>query len=1437
MELYAQWSIHKYPVTLIVGDGVNGTISSNEAAYNETVRVTAASTDGYNEPVITAVPQENAELISEGVYRITGPVSFVADAQAKAIYTANFYLDGGLYHTQSAIEGSTSTIILPNPPTKQGHIFMGWFTEQTDGIKVDASTALDGNMSLYAQFEANFFTVIPAESGTGYVVSSDDGTNVSYGESYTFTVTISDHYNGDTMRVYANGILLIPDVGENTYTYTVENITSNQVITVNGVNINKYTVTYTVDGQVYTTETADYNQKITEPVAPEKEGKSFKGWSDGFDMWDFESDSVTDDVTLNAVWEADTFTVTPAADGIGYEADSTDSTNVAYGESYTFTVTISDHYNGENMKVYANGVLINGMLDGNAYTYTVENITADTVITVEGVKADIYTVTYLVDGEVYRTEQVAYGGKAVKPVNPVKEGETFKHWAFNNSEWDFDDIVTENLTLNAVWEGDSFTVIPAESGTGYEVSSDDGTNVPYGESYTFTVTISDHYNGEDMKVYANGIFLIPDVSGNAYTYTVENITADTVITVEGVKADVYTVTYLVDGEIYYSENVVYTEKAKKPISPLKAGYTFEGWFIGNNEWDFAMGVESDLELEAMFAPLTYPVTVPENQSGFTVNVSSADPVEYGGSFAFNIIVDDGYNTTDMMVYANGVLLEKLSENGNTVSYEILNITESMVITVKGIGQNTYAVTYKANTTEYIGNMPENSIKTHDEDVTISDLLPERHGYNFIGWSTTENGAVEYNGGNIYSENNDLTLYAVWEAMHFTVSFETDGGSINSGEITEYTYGTGAVLPTDVTKDGYDFAGWYEDELLQGVKVYEITASDFGDKKYYAAYSIADVVLNGYTGEYDGYEHNITYELTGNLTVENYQWYFIPEGSDEAMAVLSDSYNSYTVKDVADSGEYYCYIEALIDDYVIRFFTERASVSITKKPVFVKAADSSKVYDAQPLETSDVEFTGGTTLVENHTVSVTMTEESAVTNVGTQLNEIDQITILDSENKDVTENYEIVKQSGTLTVTPLTLTVEAKDIRVSRGSELSAYRLYEISGVLGDEELSLSNISVTVKNEDGEEVAFEDMTDITGTYTVTISYGGFNGEGNENYQGSGTITSAVTVYTRSTGGGGGSGGGGAATTRFYTVTFDTNGGNGVESQTVRANTVAEEPNAPEKEGYTFEGWYSDENLTDKFDFATKITGNIILYAKWTEDLENEENEEEEHNPSDETSVSDPSYTGVADFLETENHIKYLNGYDDSTFRPENNMTRAEAAQMFYNLLLDKNVVGNRTFHDVSQDAWYYNAVTALTNMGIINGKGNGAFDPDSEITRAEFTAIAMRFTDIEVNGTKSFDDVPLNHWAAGYIADAAALGWISGNGDGNFRPDTAITRGAVAKIVNNMLGRKADIEYINNHIDVIKQFTDVLPSAWYYMDVVEAANTHDYEKLDGTESWK
>lgn len=107
------------------------------------------------------------------------------------------------------------------------------------------------------------------------------------------------------------------------------------------------------------------------------------------------------------------------------------------------------------------------------------------------------------------------------------------------------------------------------------------------------------------------------------------------------------------------------------------------------------------------------------------------------------------------------------------------------------------------------------------------------------------------------------------------------------------------------------------------------------------------------------------------------------------------------------------------------------------------------------------------------------------------------------------------------------------------------------------------------------------------------------------------------------------------------------------------------------------------------------------------------------------------TGVSQWLNTEDHMAYLHGYEDGTFRPDTHMTRAEAAQMFYNLLLDKNVPVTVSFHDVPADAWYAPAVNTLASLGIITGVGDNRYEPDRAITRAEFTVIAMRFAKLPV----------------------------------------------------------------------------------------------------------
>lgn len=204
---------------------------------------------------------------------------------------------------------------------------------------------------------------------------------------------------------------------------------------------------------------------------------------------------------------------------------------------------------------------------------------------------------------------------------------------------------------------------------------------------------------------------------------------------------------------------------------------------------------------------------------------------------------------------------------------------------------------------------------------------------------------------------------------------------------------------------------------------------------------------------------------------------------------------------------------------------------------------------------------------------------------------------------------------------------------------------------------------------------------------------------------------------------------------------------------------------------------------------------------------------------------PDDTGVSSILNTRKHIAFMKGYADSTFKPEGSITRAEVAQMFYNLLLDQNIPTTVRFEDVPDSAWYADAVHALASLGMIGGTGNGRFEPDRAITRAEFSAIATRFAKQTTAARTSFADVPETHWAYQYINVAAAYGWVSGYGGNLFGPNDQITRAQAATMVNRMLGRLCDKAAIDRGEG--RSFPDVTDAHWAWYQIGEAATEHGF----------
>ena len=234
-------------------------------------------------------------------------------------------------------------------------------------------------------------------------------------------------------------------------------------------------------------------------------------------------------------------------------------------------------------------------------------------------------------------------------------------------------------------------------------------------------------------------------------------------------------------------------------------------------------------------------------------------------------------------------------------------------------------------------------------------------------------------------------------------------------------------------------------------------------------------------------------------------------------------------------------------------------------------------------------------------------------------------------------------------------------------------------------------------------------------------------------------------------------------KWATVTFNSNGGSTVASQTVKYNDKAKEPTAPTKSGYTFAGWYTEEQLTTKYVFDTPVTGNITLYAKWNT------NYVPYYPPVPPTvKIEDDDALG----LNTTDHFAYIVGYGNGEVRPQNNITRAEVATIFFRLLTDdvrdENLTKTNRYSDVAATSWYNTAVSTLSSMGIITGYPDGTFGPQRDITRAE-----------------------------------------------------------TMTLVNRVLNRQPETE--EDLLPNMTVWTDnANPKAWYYLAVQEATNSHYYE---------
>ena len=684
-----------------------------------------------------------------------------------------------------------------------------------------------------------------------------------------------------------------------------------------------------------------------------------------------------------------------------------------------------------------------------------------------------------------------------------------------------------------------------------------------------------------------------------------------------------------------------------------------------------------------------------------------------------------------------------------------------------------------------------------------------------------------------------------------------GDKFVDGEGADITY-TGSQTIVGSSKNTFTFK--FKDGTAEGN--YDITTV-YGDLEVTDSNKLT-VSATGYNGIYDGQTHN------GKVTAT--------EGATLSYSTDGENWTA-TEPTIKDVGEIHVTVKASMANYSDA--TADYTLKVTPRSVIITSGSASKPYDGTPLTKPEVTVTGdGFVLGEvtdiKATGSVTNVSEGEVTN---------KITFVhgDAFNAD---NYNIETSEGKLSITPLAVTVTAKDYTKYVGEKDPAFEA-TVTGTINND-----TVSYTISREEGETAGTYSITpagaEAQGNYTVTYNAGTLTINrrpyippvnppitdkitveitGNSDsvvYDGAEHSVKDYTVkisdsrYTEKdftfSGKALASGINAGAyemglkadqfkntNARFKNVEFVIKA-DGVLTITQRPLTItagSAEGIAPVTcDKYTVEGLATG----DKVD-SVKITGiqsepgespNVASDAV----IKNAKGE-------DVTANYKITYVnGVLKAIEVLNkeiHFNYVIGYTDGTIRPNNDISRAEVATIFFRLLTDEareqytTTAGN--FTDVKAGMWCNRAIATLTNMGIIKGYTDGSFQPNKSITRAELATIIARFAKLDVN-TKTFSDIN-GHWAQKNIELAAGNGWINGYEDGTFRPNNNITRAETFAMINRVLDRQTESVSDLLPTSEMNMWSDNLnENAWYYKDVQEATNYHKCDRVGDSvyEKW-
>jgi|GEM_PF-2355437 len=737
ITVYAQWTINTYTVTFNKNGGTSeASPTSKTATYGGNVGTlpTAPTRTG------STFAGWNTEADGSGT-AFTAATPVIADRTVFAQWTVNTYTvtfdkNGGTTDaspTTKTVTHGGNVGSLPTAPTKTGYTFTSWNTKADGtGNAFTAAIAITADITVYAQWTINTYTVTFDKNG-GTTEASPTSKTATYGSNVGSLPT------EPTRAGYTFNGWNTNNVGTGT-TFTASTSVTADITVYAQWTLNSYTVTFNSNGgSIVADQTVAYNSTVTEPTAPTREGYTFGGWYSNAGLitaYDFDT-VVTADLTLFAKWTAITYTASFNSNGGSIVADQT----VAY--SSTLTEPAAPTREGYTFGGwYSNAELT------NAYGfYTV--VTADLTLFAKWT-AITYTASFNSNGGSSVADQtVAYNGTVTEPTAPTREGYTFGGWYGNaglTTAYDFDTVVTADLTLFAKWTAITYTA--SFNSNGGSIVADQ--TVAYNN--TLTEPAAPTREGYTFGGWYSNVGLT-----NAYDFDTV-VTADLTLFAKWT-AITYTASFNSNGgSSIADQTVAYNSTLTEPTAPTREGYTFGGWYsnVGlTNAYDFDTVVTADLTLFAKWTAITITYTVTFDKNGGTTDASPTTKTATSGDNVGSLPTEP---TRDGYTFAGWNTVDDGSGTAFTATTAVTaNVTVYAQWTA--ISSITYIVTFDKNggTTDA---SPTTETATSGGNVGSLPTAPAKTGYTFTGWNTAADGS-----GSTFTDSTtvtaDITVYAQW----------------------------------------------------------------------------------------------------------------------------------------------------------------------------------------------------------------------------------------------------------------------------------------------------------------------------------------------------------------------------------------------------------------------------------------------------------------------------------------------------------------------------------------------------------------------------------------------------------------------------------------------------------------------------------------------------